>query len=220
MNEQSPRSGGPATYQDVLDAPPNLVAELVGGRPAPAAPPGVAACLGVLRPCRPARRPLPARHRRPGGLVIFAIEPELHLGPDVLVPDLAGWRRERMGEYPDAPAIELAPDWVCELLSPGTRRFDLTEKRALYGAQGVGHLWLVDPEAQTLEAFELRAGAWVLVAALEGRRGGAGGAVRGGRLPAVGALAGLMPEPGGSARADQAFAGVRALRVGQLAQSY
>ena len=83
------------------------------------------------------------------------------------MPDLAGWRRERMGEYPDAPAIELAPDWVCELLSPGTRRFDLTEKRALYGTQGVGHLWLVDPEAQTLEAFELRADAWVLVAALK-----------------------------------------------------
>ena len=71
-----------------------------------------------------------------------------------------------MGEFPDAPAIELAPDWICEILSPGTRRFDLTEKRALYGAQGVAHLWLLDPQAETLEAFALRDGAWVLVGAV------------------------------------------------------
>jgi Uma2 family endonuclease len=94
----------------------------------------------------------------PGGW-FFATEPELHLGEDVLVPDLAGWRRERMGEFPDSPAIELAPDWVCEILSPGTRRFDLGEKRAVYGAKGVAYLWLVDPEARLVEAFTLREGA-------------------------------------------------------------
>jgi len=97
----------------------------------------------------------------PGGW-FFAIEPELHLGNDVLVPDIGGWRRERMGEFPNVPAIELAPDWVCEVLSPGTRRFDLGDKRAAYGAYGVGHLWFVDPEARLIEAFLLREGAWVL----------------------------------------------------------
>ena len=97
----------------------------------------------------------------PGGWY-FAIEPELHLDGDVVVPDLAGWRRERMGTFPDAPAIELVPDWVCEILSPGTRRFDLTEKRALYGAHGASFLWLLDPQAELLEAFALRDGAWVL----------------------------------------------------------
>ena len=70
----------------------------------------------------------------PGGWHL-AIEPELHFGADVLVPDLAGWRRERMPVFPDAPFFDLAPDWVCEILSPSTRRFDLTEKRALYAPE-------------------------------------------------------------------------------------
>ena len=83
------------------------------------------------------------------------------------MPDLAGWRRERMPEFPDAPWFGLAPDWVCEVLSPSTRRLDLTAKREIYGAAGVGHLWFVDPLARTLEAFERRDGAWVLIAALK-----------------------------------------------------
>ena len=103
----------------------------------------------------------------PGGWFL-AIEPEVHLGADVVVPDLAGWRRERMGTFPDTPAIELAPDWVCEILSPGTRRFDLTEKRGLYGARGVAFLWLLDPEAEVLEAFALHDGAWVLAGTAQG----------------------------------------------------
>ncbi len=84
----------------------------------------------------------------------------------MLVPDLAGWRRERMPQFPDAPWTEIAPDWVCEVLSPGTRRIDLTDKRRIYAAVGVPHLWLVDPLARTLEAFALRDGSWVLLAAL------------------------------------------------------
>jgi hypothetical protein len=117
MNRQA--RARPATYQDVLDAPPHMVAEIANGRL-------------HLHP-RPALRHSRATFRMagrlddlfeggggPGGWH-FAIEPELHLGPDVLVPDLAGWRRERMPVFPDAPWTDLAPDWVCEILSPGTR---------------------------------------------------------------------------------------------------
>jgi Uma2 family endonuclease len=164
MNEPAPLIRR-ASYQDVLNAPPNMVAELVGGvlhlQPRPASRHARASFKLAGRLDDPFENGIGG----PGGWYL-AIEPELHFGEDVLVPDLAGWRRERMGEFPDAPAIELAPDWVCELLSPGTRRFDLTEKRDIYGARGVGHLWLVDPGARTLEAFELRGGAWVLVVAL------------------------------------------------------
>ena len=71
-----------------------------------------------------------------------------------------------MPTLPETAWFELAPDWVCEVLSPGTRRLDLTDKRDIYGAAGVGHLWLVDPADRTLEAFELRAGAWVLITAV------------------------------------------------------
>ncbi len=98
----------------------------------------------------------------PGGWWIID-EPELHLGEDILVPDLAGWGRERMPEYPETAYVTLAPDWVCEVPSPSIRRLDLLEKRPAYAREGVGHLWLVDPADRTLEALELKAGQWVLI---------------------------------------------------------
>jgi Uma2 family endonuclease len=88
------------------------------------------------------------------------------LGDEVLVPDLAGWRRERLPSLPDEVGIAVSPDWVCEVLSPSTRTYDLTEKRDIYREQGVGWLWFVDPLSKTLEAFALRDGSWVLIAAL------------------------------------------------------
>ena len=156
----------PATYQDVLDAPPNMVAELVHGalhlsrRPPPRAlRAGMTLDLavgGVLDGGRSGSRKW-----------VVLREPELHLGDDVLVPDWTGWRRDRMPRLPEAWADAPIPDWVCEVLSPGTRRLDLTEKRDIYAAAGVRHLWLVDPDVQTLEAFALRDGQWVLIAALK-----------------------------------------------------
>ena len=166
MNRHVASERGPATYQDVLDAPPHMVAELIRGalhlHPRPAFPHALAgSSLGdeIISPFQKGRG-------GPGGWWIV-FEPELHLGPDVLVPDLAGWRRERMPEFPAVPWSELAPDWACEVLSPGTRRLDLTDKRDIYGAAGVSHLWLIDPTDRTLEAFVLQGGAWVLIAALK-----------------------------------------------------
>ena len=90
----------------------------------------------------------------PGGWVLLD-EPELHPHGDVLVPDLAGWRRDRMPELPDAPAFELAPGWVCEVLSRSTAAVDRAEKLPIYAREHVAHAWLVDPIARTLEAFSL-----------------------------------------------------------------
>lgn len=164
MNEHAPAIRAPATYQDVLDAQPNLVAEILNGalhlHPRPASRHARASFKIAGRLDGPYQDGIGG----PGGWHL-AFEPELHLGADVLVPDVCGWRRERMPEYPDVAWFDLAPDWICELLSPSTRRLDLTEKRDLYGAAGVRHLWLVDALARTLEVFELRQGAWALLAA-------------------------------------------------------
>ena len=109
----------------------------------------------------------------PGGWV-FLFEPELHLGgrPDILVPDLAGWRRERVPEdffTDDAPAHnELVPDWICEVLSPGTEGLDRGRKRRIYRREGVAHLWLVSPEARALEVYRLENGRWCEVDTFEG----------------------------------------------------
>lgn len=157
----------PATYQDLLDAPPNRVAEIVNGalytQPRPAAPHIYA---GSRLGGRLDRYFHDDDDGGPGGWWILD-EPELHLGEDILVPDLAGWRRERMPEYPDGAYFTLAPDWVCEILSPSTRKLDRYEKRAIYAREGVRHLWFVDPVIKGLEAFELREGQWLLIAALQ-----------------------------------------------------
>ena len=154
-----------ATYQDVLDAPPHKVAETVDGflhlnpRPAPRhawASSGLGTRIGA---------PFSYGTGGPGGWWIFD-EPELHLGEDILVPDLAGWRRERMPELPEEAYFSLAPDWVCEVLSPSTRGLDLGIKRAIYAREGVPNLWFIDPDIRTLEAFELRDGQWVLLETL------------------------------------------------------
>lgn len=101
----------------------------------------------------------------PGGWVILD-EPELHLHGDVDVPDLAGWRRARMPELPDATAFELAPDWVCEVLSPSSAAIDRAEKMPIYARERVSHTWLVDPIAKTLDAFRLDEDArWLLLGA-------------------------------------------------------
>lgn len=167
MNQHAPSVRRPATYRDVLEAPPNMVAELIEGalhlhpRPAPRHT-RASSSLGVR-----IGGPFDSGPDGPGGWWVLD-EPELHLGDDVLVPDLAGWRRERMPTLPDTAWFPLAPDWACEVLSPGTRRFDLTDKRRLYAAAGVAFLWHVDPLERTLEAFVLHDGAWTLIAALGG----------------------------------------------------
>ena len=155
----------PATYQDVLDAPPHQVAEVLAGtlytHPRPAMRHARASSIlgGELV------GPFDRGRNGPGGWWII-FEPELHLGADIVVPDVAGWQRETMPDYPDAAYCTIPPDWVCEVLSPSTRRIDQNEKRTIYAREGVSHLWFVDPDAQTLEAFELRKGQWVLLTTL------------------------------------------------------
>lgn len=166
MNEPLPRIQRPATYQDVLDAPPNKVAELVNGalhlQPRPRARHGFASSRLGAR----INSDFDSGDHGPGGWWIID-EPELHFGDDVVVPDIAGWRRETMPEFPDTAAIDQAPDWICEVLSPSTRQFDLTEKRDVYLQERVGHLWFVDPGVRTLEAFELKDETWSLLTALK-----------------------------------------------------
>ncbi len=149
-----------ATYQDVLDAPPHMVAEIVAGRlythprPVPAHAVAYSGLGGLLNP------PFQYGRGGPGGWWILN-EPELHLGEDIVVPDLAGWRRERMPGIPSTAYFTLAPDWVCEVLSPSTRSIDLGGKSEIYARESVRHLWFVDPDARSLEAFLLRGAVWL-----------------------------------------------------------
>lgn len=158
----------PATYADVISAPPHVVAELIEGElytsPRPASPHARAASVLEVVLGGPFDRGMGGG---PGGWLILH-EPELHLGPHAMVPDLGGWRRERMPEMPRVAAFELAPDWVCEVLSPVTAALDRPKKMPRYAAAGVTHAWLVDPDARTLEVFRLDGGAWKVIGTQEG----------------------------------------------------
>ena len=110
--------------------------------------------------------PFDAGDGGPGGWWILD-EPELHLGPHIVVPDLAGWRRERMPRLPDTAWLELAPDWACEVLSPGTARKDRVKKMPIYAGSDVRHLWLLDPDQRTLEVYQNAGGRWLLLGVFE-----------------------------------------------------
>jgi Uma2 family endonuclease len=157
-----------ATDQDVIDAPENSVAELIDDElflePRPAGPHiEAASVLGML-----IGPPFRLGRGGPGGWWIQD-EPELHLGRHVVVPDLAGWRRDLHPDLDRSVAHSaIAPQWVCEVMSPSTQRKDRIKKLPLYAAHGVLHAWLVDPLLATLEVYRLRDGHWSLIAAHEG----------------------------------------------------
>ncbi|MBX3250573.1 MAG: Uma2 family endonuclease [Myxococcales bacterium] len=154
-----------ATYGDLLALADDVRAEILGGR--------IVTAPAPLPKHSRAQRALGSFVGRPfddddgfggpGGWWIF-VEVDVLLGPhDVVRPDLAGWRRQRLPDPGDRRPIDVAPNWVCEILSPSTAARDRVEKRKLYGDHGIEHYWIVDVDARTLEAFELSAGRWVLV---------------------------------------------------------
>lgn len=156
----------PATYEDLFELPEHLVGEIINGRlvthprPAPKHARAYSGLGGELF------GPFDRGRSGPGGWWILD-EPEIHLLGDILVPDLAGWRRERMPRLPETAWFDLAPDWLGEILSPCTARVDRAEKLPIYACWGVAHVWLVDPDLRTLEAYANQAGRWVLLTTLK-----------------------------------------------------
>jgi Uma2 family endonuclease len=151
-----------ATYEDVLRAPPHMVAEVIDGElhlhPRPAKPHAAAAsALGEeLGP------PFKRGRGGPGGWILL-FEPELHMQADIIVPDLAGWRRERMPAIvADEPFFTLAPDWVAEVISPRTAKIDRTDKLRIYRRERVPWIWFVDPLQRTLEVLRLGEDGWTV----------------------------------------------------------
>ena len=157
-----------ATYEDVLNAPEDKVAEILDGE-----------LFLTPRPGFRHARAQAAAHGQlwsrfddgkdgPGGWWLLT-EPELRLDDHTVVPDIGGWRRERLPKIPDRPWLELAPDWVCEVLSPSTERVDRSRKLPIYAQAGVSHAWLVNPVEQTLEILRLSREGWSIVDVVTGR---------------------------------------------------
>jgi Uma2 family endonuclease len=151
-----------ARYEDLLAVEKNVIAEIVDGELVTQPRPASLHARASSRLGMELGGPFDRGKGGPGGWILLD-EPELHLHGDVLVPDLAGWRRERMPVLPDAAAFELPPDWVCEVLSPATTATDRAGKMPIYARERVAYAWLVDPIARTLEAYRLAGAHWTLV---------------------------------------------------------
>jgi Uma2 family endonuclease len=153
-----------ATYEDLCEVPDHMVAEILDGElfvsPRPASPHALAGSMLGAALIGSFGGPA-GGSTAPGGWWIL-YEPELHFGEDVVVPDVTGWRRERMPTVPDVAYFTLAPDWACEVISPSTGAIDRGRKTRLYAREGVGHLWIVDPILRTLEVYHLETGRWVV----------------------------------------------------------
>ena len=155
-----------ATYDDLCDVPDLFIAEIVDGdlyasrRP----PFRYIYAASVLAAELGAR--FDGSSTDPDGWIMLN-KPELHFGKDVLVPDITGWRRSRLPELPDAAFMTLAPDWICEVLSPITETLDRSKLR-IYAREGVSYAWLLDPLLQSLEVLSLEAGRWTTLASHEG----------------------------------------------------
>jgi Uma2 family endonuclease len=152
-----------ATYDDIIALPAHVVGQIVGGQlyahPRPAPRHGRAASrLSAFLMSR-----FEFGEDGPGGWT-FQVEPELHLGDDVMVPDIGGWRLETLPELPSTAYFAMRPDWVCEVLSPSTSRLDRIDKLPRYATAGVSHCWLVDPIERTLEVYELTGSRFALAA--------------------------------------------------------
>lgn len=160
-----------ATYQDVLDAPEHMIAEVIDGE-----------LFLMTRPARAHTRSFSTLGSflvgafqlgsgGPGGWTIL-LEAELHLGadPDILVPDIAGWRAGRLTDDPerDEAFVEVTPDWVCEILSPKTHRTDRMKKMPVYRRERIGHVWLVDPRERTVEVYRYEGSGYFLVGTFGG----------------------------------------------------
>jgi Uma2 family endonuclease len=151
-----------ATYEDLCGIPEHMTGEIIDGELIVTPRPSrrhveAAACLGgeLVPPYRFGRG-------GPGGWIIVG-EPELHFEKDILIPDLAGWRRDRLSTPPEEHRFTVPPDWVCEILSPATARHDRIKKMRTFALHQVRHTWLIDPILKILEVFRLESGRWSLL---------------------------------------------------------
>ncbi len=151
-------------YRQLINLPETVTGEIINGelhtQPRPAPPHALAASIlgGELH------QPFFKGRGGPGGWWIID-EPEIHLDAEVVVPDIAGWKNDRMPALPETAFFSMPPDWVCEVLSQSTVRKDRILKMPFYARHGIPHIWLVDPLARTLEAYQLEDGFWKLIGA-------------------------------------------------------
>jgi Uma2 family endonuclease len=149
------------TYEDLYTLPDNMIGEIIDGELVAVPRPSFRHSNVVSGITDEIKSPFQRGRGGPGGWIIL-YEPEICLGENILVPDLAGWKKERLPKPPEKNFTPIAPDWICEVLSPGTVRIDRIRKMPIYAKFGVLYAWLIDPIEKTLEVYRLENSRWVL----------------------------------------------------------
>lgn len=161
MGQPAIKTATKSTYEDIVSLPEGMVGEIIGGelyaQPRPAPP----HAWSNTRLSTLIDGPFGIGIGGPGGWVILA-EPEIQFGQDTLVPDIAGWRRQRLRQLPREGPLTTTPDWVCEVLSPGTERTDRLRKLRIYATHRVAHVWLLNPWLHTLDVFRWQEGDYLV----------------------------------------------------------
>lgn len=151
-------------YERLLALPDNVIGEIINGELVVSPRPGGMHLLAASVLNRRIGSPFSDGIGGPGGWwILEGPEIEFENEKQHYVPDLAGWKKERMPQVPVGHIFTVVPDWVCEIVSPSSRRYDRIEKFKVYGLHGVGYYWVIDPEAQSLEAYQLENGRWLAI---------------------------------------------------------
>jgi Uma2 family endonuclease len=152
-----------ATYEDLLKVPDHLIAEIIAGELLTSPRPGLKHARASSALGGEIFNPFDKGRDGPGGWWILD-EPEVHLQGDILVPDLAGWKKELVPVLSTSKHyFEIAPQWVCEVLSPSTAGIDRVKKLPIYAREKVDHVWLIEPVAKTLEVYLRQGNGWFLL---------------------------------------------------------
>lgn len=162
------RPHGTATYQDILDAPDGMLAQIINGEldlQPNGAPDHQDASSELATDLKFHFR---KTKYKPGGWLILPEMLVKLVDGEIYRPDIAGWKTETLPKAPDELPVTTVPDWVCEVLSPSTRNIDRSKKMPVYAQSGVKHYWIIDPRAKTLEVFELQGDKWVLTSIASG----------------------------------------------------
>lgn len=164
MNEPARKT---ATYDDLYSIPDNMVGEIIDGELIASPRPSRKHIYATSSLDKEIGPPFQGDKGGPGGWIIL-VEPEIALGDNIIVPDLAGWKRERFPVEEDHNWISVVPDWVCEVISPGTANIDRVRKMGIYLMHRVPYYWIIDPISKTLEVFENENSKWTVVGSFEG----------------------------------------------------
>jgi len=150
-----------ATYADLARLPEGTRAEVIGGEvqlfdsPLPRHGRVQSGLLGSIG------GPFDFDGAPGGWWILPTVDVELGVH-DIVSPDVAGWRRERVPKFPASRPIAIVPDWICEIVSPSNERHDTIRKADLYFRCRVPFYWLVRPDERTLQAWRHSELGWIV----------------------------------------------------------